>query len=221
VNAWKERRPRKKESKREERYFERPTKRQQTARARKTEYQGEATNGAVSRDPAQGWRTRGRPRIVRGVVGASYDVIGSVTSPPLPPTINDATLLPRAAPRGPFVPGFASLPLPPLVPTPATHQAEPTGPSTQRGGGCFCNLATPSIFSIALATSRLISPSLFLSLRPIILLELMSLSFSSFLFLRSLFLFSLSVRYVLLSLGDINNAIAQASNSRGDDSNDV
>jgi len=31
-------------------------------RARKAEHQGEATNGAVSRDPAQGWRTRGRPR---------------------------------------------------------------------------------------------------------------------------------------------------------------
>jgi len=42
---------------------------------------------------------------------------------------------------------------------PATHRAEPTGPSTQRGGGCFCNLATLSIFSIhttsySLAASR-------------------------------------------------------------------
>lgn len=113
--------------------------REKIASARKAGYQGEATNGAVSRGPAQGWRTRGRPRVVRGVVRASYDVTRSVTSPPLPPTINDATLHPLSCAPSSFQPPAIPLPLP---------RAEPTGPSTQRGGGCFCNLATLPIFSI-------------------------------------------------------------------------
>lgn len=45
-----------------------PAKREKIVSARKAGYQGEATNGAVSRGPAQGWRTRGRLRVVRGVV---------------------------------------------------------------------------------------------------------------------------------------------------------
>ncbi|KAG7187769.1 hypothetical protein KM043_016809 [Ampulex compressa] len=36
----------------------------------------------------------------------------------------------------------------PHPPPPSGGRAEPTRPGTQRGGGCFCNLATLSIFSI-------------------------------------------------------------------------
>lgn len=55
-------------------------------------------------------------------------------------------------------PRFSTLPL----------RAELTRPSTQRGGGCFCNLATLSIFSIHSIphqpSPRLLSPSLSFSL---------------------------------------------------------
>lgn len=122
--------------------------------------------------------------------------------PPLPPTINDATLHPLS--RAP-----SSFP-PPAVPTP---RAEPTGPSTQRGGGCFCNLATLPIFSIHTTSySRYFVSRLSLSdppstIPPACLIE------------ASLFIpFSLSIPRLLpfLLLGDINNAIAQAPNFRGD-----
>lgn len=171
--------------------------REDSERTQKAGYQGEATNRAVSRGPAQGWRTRGRPRVVRGVVRASYDVTRSVTLPPLPPTINDATLHPLSR-----APSSLSPPSPP-------PWAEPTGPSTQRGGGCFCNLATLPIFSIHTTSySRYFVSRL--SLRSIIhhpfcILDNRGLSLHPFL--------SLSIPRLLsfLLFDDINNAIAQAS----------
>lgn len=102
--------------------------------------------------PSPGVANERAPAGIQRGVRASYDVTRSVTSPPLPPTINDATLSsPSRVPSSTGSP--AVVPLPPPPPSspplpPATHRAEPTGPSTQRGGGCFCNLATLSIFSI-------------------------------------------------------------------------
>lgn len=148
-----------------------------------------------------------------------------------------------------------SLSLFPLVLTPATHRAEQTGPSTQRGGGCFCNLATPSIFSIdttscsryfaiRLSSSFSLPPSfsLFLPVSRSLLLSFSSIYHSSckvddgvllshfislFSFLLPILslarfsLFSLSATFPSVSLADINNAIAQASNPHADDSNNV
>lgn len=93
------------------------------ASAREAGYQGEATNGAVSRGPAQGWRTRGRPRVVRGVVRASYDVtIASRCHPFLPRSMTRPCIPCPAPPRRSRRP---QRPLPPPSSTPGLNQLVP------------------------------------------------------------------------------------------------
>lgn len=92
------------------------------ASAREAGYQGEATNGAVSRGPAQGWQTRGRPRVVRGVVRASYDVtIASRCHPFLPRSMTRPCIPCPAPPRRSRRPQ----PLPPPSSTPGLNQLVP------------------------------------------------------------------------------------------------
>lgn len=125
-----------------------------------------------------------------------------------------------ASHRHPFLPRSMTRPCTPCPAhprrprrPPTAPRAEPTGPSTQRGGGCFCNLATLPIFSIHTTSySRYFASRLSLSDPP-------STIPLAWLIEASLFIpFSPSIPRLLpfLLLGDINNTIAQASNFRGD-----
>lgn len=93
------------------------------ASAREAGYQGEATNGAVSRGPAQGWRTRGRPRVVRGVVRASYDVTIASRCHPFLPRSMTRPCIPCPAPPRRSRPPATPPPLPP--PPPGLNQLVP------------------------------------------------------------------------------------------------
>lgn len=157
-------------------------------------------------------------------VWASRDVTRSVTLPPLPPTINDATLRFPLYPA-PFRPSGSFLCHPRFDPFELNRVLVPV----LKGAAAVSATWQPCLYlapfytiSRTLATSWLISFSLRFTIPPARLF-VVSL-FPSYLppFSRSIS-FSLSGLCLLpfLSLGDINNAIAQASNFRADGSNNV
>jgi len=115
----------------------------------------------------------------------------------------------------------------PVAPSPPDSRPYPSRRSSRRLRPTALNRLVP-VLKGAAAVSATWQPRLYLASTPLSLLRDSSPPLSSLspillelmvsLFLRSLcstwlFLFSLSVRYVLLSFGDINNAIAQALDS--------